>query len=195
MKSTFVLMSVMLISIGLRNFSPENVSLKQNPKGFAVIELFTSEGCSSCPSADEAVTEIAKENAETVFVIGFHVDYWNNLGWKDQFSDHGYSERQKQYASIFNLNSIYTPQVIVNGKKEFVGSDRGQLKKTIAGEIKSTRNLFFDINAESYRQQNDYSELQNKGKFCRNFEYCVDSAIRRNKRDGWGKQWERIKTY
>ena len=149
MRLPVILISMMLASIGLRKTSSENVSVKQNPKGFAVVELFTSEGCSSCPPADEVVAEIAKVNAEKVFVVGFHVDYWNRLGWKDQFSDHAYSERQKQYAFIFNLNSIYTPQVVVNGKKEFVGSDRSQLKKTIAAEIGSTSNLYFDINAES----------------------------------------------
>src|SRR5580765_6254972 len=77
--------------------------------GFAVVELFTSEGCSSCPPADEAVAKILKEYKGNVYVLGYHVDYWNNYGWKDVFSSADYSSRQKNYAKTFQLHSIYTP--------------------------------------------------------------------------------------
>jgi hypothetical protein len=106
------------------------------PQGFAVVELFTSEGCSSCPAADEALIEVAKEYHNNVFILGFHVDYWNYLGWKDVFSNAGYSERQKHYAETFSLNSIYTPQVVVNGKTQFVGSDKTKLEQMIREELK-----------------------------------------------------------
>ena len=85
--------------------------------GFAVVELFSSEGCSSCPPADELTIKLSKEYKRNVYFLGYHVDYWDHIGWKDKFSKADYTERQRQYAAKFNLNSIYTPQVIVNGKK------------------------------------------------------------------------------
>ncbi|HLX92539.1 MAG TPA: DUF1223 domain-containing protein [Puia sp.] len=111
--------------------------------GFAVVELFTSEGCSSCPPADEAVAELAQDYRENVYVLGFHVDYWNSLGWKDEFSNPTYSNRQKQYASILNLEGIYTPQIIVNGRTEFVGSDKATLISSVRHALQSeVRNDF-----------------------------------------------------
>lgn len=99
--------------------------------GFAVVELFTSEGCSSCPPADKAVADLLKNYPENVYVLGFHVDYWNNLGWKDAFSSSEYSNRQQWYSNVFRLNSVYTPQAIVNGKTEFTGSDTKKLQTAV----------------------------------------------------------------
>jgi hypothetical protein len=107
-------------------------------KGFAVIELFTSEGCSSCPSADEAVIQLAKDYPEQVYILGFHVDYWNYIGWKDEYSSAAFSERQRQYGQRFSLSSVYTPQIVVNGQKEFVGSNRAQLKTSVNEALKSS---------------------------------------------------------
>ncbi len=121
-------------------------------KGFAVVELFTSEGCSSCPAADEAVIDIAKQYKEGVIILGFHVDYWNQLGWKDVFSKSEYSDRQKQYASAFSLNSIYTPQIVVNGKTEFVGSDKTKLQETISKELNNNVARTIELSA---RETND----------------------------------------
>src|SRR5476649_2001101 len=102
-----------------KTVSPEN-------KGFAVIELFTSEGCSSCPPADALVAKVQKESADKpVYILAFHVDYWNRLGWKDAFSSAEYSYRQSQYARWLKLSSVYTPQIVVNGHTEFVGSEEG----------------------------------------------------------------------
>src|ERR1700743_1770155 len=84
-------------------------------KGFAVVELFTSEGCSSCPPADKALAELAAKYPDNVFVLGFHVDYWDRLGWKDIYSGAQYTQRQKDYAQLFKLESIYTPEAVVNG--------------------------------------------------------------------------------
>ncbi|MDB5156938.1 MAG: hypothetical protein JWR50_1645 [Mucilaginibacter sp.] len=101
-------------------------------KGFAVIELFTSEGCSSCPPADELVAKIQKEyKDQPVYILAFHVDYWNRLGWKDGFSNAAYSARQNSYAQYLHLSQVYTPQIVVNGKKEFVGSEEGSLRSAI----------------------------------------------------------------
>ena len=114
---------------------PHEINNKINSgPGFAVVELFTSEGCSSCQPADEAVGRL-KGWEKNVFVLSFHVDYWNNLGWKDIFSDPAYSSRQKEYGAFFHLSNIYTPQIIVNGKVEFVGSEESRLRKTIQESI------------------------------------------------------------
>src|SRR5580704_5223589 len=79
-------------------------------KGFAVVELFTSEGCSSCPPADELVAKIEKESKDKpVYILAYHVDYWNRLGWKDVFSSAEYSKRQNEYAGYLHLQQIYTP--------------------------------------------------------------------------------------
>jgi len=108
-------------------------------KGFAVVELFTSEGCSSCPPADALVAAVQKQDKDLpVYVLAFHVDYWDRLGWKDAFSDARYSERQKEYAEWLHLSSIYTPQVVVNGQKEFVGSDAGALHRAISNGLEAT---------------------------------------------------------
>lgn len=107
--------------------------------GFAVVELFTSEGCSSCPPADELVAKIQMEsNTQPVYILAFHVDYWNHLGWKDVFSDAAWSKRQGQYAEWLHLPSVYTPQIVVNGRTEFVGSEEGKLRKAIKTNLTTT---------------------------------------------------------
>jgi hypothetical protein len=119
-------------------------------KGFAVVELFTSEGCSSCPPADEVVAKIQRESeGKSIYILAYHVDYWNRLGWKDVFSSVAYSNRQKQYATwLHPADGVYTPQVIVNGRTEFVGSEEGTLRNAIktslakdAGEQLSLSNI------------------------------------------------------
>jgi hypothetical protein len=103
-----------------------------NGNGFAVVELFTSEGCSSCPPADELVAKILKEDQnKEVYILAYHVDYWNHLGWKDPFSSAQYSDRQRHYAQLLRLEGVYTPQIVVNGRTEFVGSNDGNLRNAI----------------------------------------------------------------
>jgi len=110
--------------------------ITDNGKGFAVVELFTSEGCSSCPPADAVVAKIQKESEDKpIYILAFHVDYWNRLGWKDVFSSADYSRRQNQYASWLKLSEVYTPQIIVNGKTEFVGSEEGTLRNAIKANL------------------------------------------------------------
>ena len=115
------------VLISITSFQKQNTSrIAKKPiatKGFVVMELFTSQGCSSCPAADEILGNYAKTNDGNIFPISFHVDYWNRLGWVDSFSNPAYTLRQNEYASKFNLESIYTPQLIINGQKELVGSD------------------------------------------------------------------------
>ena len=118
------------------------------PEGFALVELFTSEGCSSCPPADEAVGRLNgwKKN---VYVLSFHVDYWNYLGWKDVFSSSEYSGRQQNYGNLFHLSSIYTPQIVVNGRVQFVGNDEASLRTTIENDLKEIPQTEFQIKIQS----------------------------------------------
>jgi hypothetical protein len=110
-------------------------------KGFAVVELFTSEGCSSCPPADELVSRIEKETKDQpVYILAYHVDYWNRLGWKDVFSSAEYSNRQSQYAEWLHSGSVYTPQIVVNGQKEFIGSEEGILRNAIKSNLQKSAN-------------------------------------------------------
>src|SRR5579859_6935835 len=109
--------------------------------GFAVLELFTSEGCSSCPPADELASRVASQYRWNVYVLSFHVDYWDQLGWKDIYSNAEYTQRQRDYAQTFYLNSIYTPQAIINGKSQMVGSNEEKLKSTLESELASTSNI------------------------------------------------------
>lgn len=107
-------------------------------KGFAVVELFTSEGCSSCPPADAVIAKIEKESADKpIYILAFHVDYWNRLGWKDIFSSAAYSQRQNQYARWLKLSSVYTPQAVVNGRAELVGSEEAKLRSLIKTDLES----------------------------------------------------------
>lgn len=111
-------------------FSPSDTGA--NFPGFAVVELFTSEDCSSCPSADALVAKIQEENKDKpVYILAFHVDYWNRLGCKDVFSDPSFTKRQRQYAGWLRLSTVYTPQAIINGNKEFVGSQETTMRKAI----------------------------------------------------------------
>ena len=100
-----------------------------------VVELFTSEGCSSCPPADEVLAKVEGRDAATgaeVIALGEHVTYWDRLGWKDRFSQDVFTERQEAYSQHFRLSSVYTPQMVVNGQVELLGSDQSRLRKEIA---------------------------------------------------------------
>ncbi len=116
------------------SFAPHINKVKAN-KGFAVVELFTSEGCSSCPPADALIEKIQKEsNDQPVYILAFHVDYWDRLGWKDSFSSAAYSKRQNQYSQWLNAQ-VYTPQAVVNGSKEFVGSQEEAMRSAIKDQL------------------------------------------------------------
>jgi hypothetical protein len=107
-----------------------------------LVELFTSEGCSSCPPADRVLSQLEKEQsiAETeIITLALHVDYWNYLGWRDEFSQKQFSERQNGYAEKFKLDSIYTPQMVVDGQTQLVGSNLGAAHKAISDATKSSK--------------------------------------------------------
>ena len=100
-----------------------------------VVELFTSEGCSSCPPADEVLSKLDKVQpikGVQVIALGEHVDYWNKLGWTDPYSSEDFSRRQSKYSDAFNQDSVYTPQMIVDGRDEFAGGNMERARTAIA---------------------------------------------------------------
>ncbi|SFI15265.1 DUF1223 domain-containing protein [Halpernia frigidisoli] len=146
MKLKSLLILLILPLFGCSQNAKKNISqISSDSKSVKVIELFTSEGCSSCPPADKLVEEVQKNNSENVIILAYHVDYWDRLGWKDTFSQKKFSERQSWYSSIFNLNSIYTPQIVVDGQKQFVGSDESELSKALKNPTLNIQNRGLSI--------------------------------------------------
>ncbi len=96
----------------------------------AIVELFTSQGCSSCVAADDYFADLAKRS--DVVALSLHVDYWDYLGWRDTLGDPAHTERQRDYAAVHGSRRIYTPQIVVNGTDDFVGSDRRSVNAAIA---------------------------------------------------------------
>ena len=107
-----------------------------------LVELFTSEGCSSCPPADKNLIEFNEKQpfAEAnVITLSMHVDYWNRLGWTDPFSSAQFSQRQGFYSNTFNLGEVYTPQMVVDGMRQFVGGNSDEARKAINQAVKSPK--------------------------------------------------------
>ena len=106
-----------------------------------VVELFTSEGCSSCPPADEVLATLDKTPIPGIEIIalGEHVDYWNRLGWVDQYSSEKFSQRQSDYSDAFKLDSVYTPQMIVDGRDEFNGGNMARARTAITKAAQSPK--------------------------------------------------------
>ena len=132
-------------------------TVKQKPiasfEPIAVIELFTSQGCSSCPPADELLGKTiadAKKDGKKIFALSFHVDYWNRLGWKDPFSDSKFTQRQKDYVTTLKMESAYTPQMIVNGWDEFVGSDANVLAASLTKALSTSAKVSFKSLSANY---------------------------------------------
>lgn len=116
-----------------------------------LVELFTSEGCSSCPPADRVLARLEKEQPSAdaeIITLALHVDYWNSLGWKDEFSQKQFSERQNGYAERFKLDSIYTPQMIVDGQTQFVGSNLDTANKAVGDAAKALKAVIEISNAD-----------------------------------------------
>lgn len=107
-----------------------------------VVELFTSEGCSSCPPADEVLARLDKTQpvqGVEVIALGEHVDYWNRLGWTDPYSSADFSSRQSSYADAFGHDGVYTPQMIVDGRDEFAGGNGNRARDAIMKAARSPK--------------------------------------------------------
>lgn len=116
---------------------PSSVQAPSDSGGVALVELFTSEGCSSCPPADRLVRRLvdsSRAQDRPVYALSFHVDYWNRLGWTDPYSDAAYSRRQRQYSDALNIDT-YTPQIIVNGRHGMVGSRSQEVHSAISSAL------------------------------------------------------------
>ncbi|MGN6548339.1 MAG: DUF1223 domain-containing protein [Pararhizobium sp.] len=116
---------------------------KPHPKG--VVELFTSEGCSSCPPADAVLGRLAADPG--IVALAYHVDYWNYLGWRDGFSDRKYTERQYGYARTLGRNGVYTPQAVLDGQAHRVGSDEAGIRRELARLSGSGNGLVVPVTA------------------------------------------------
>jgi hypothetical protein len=111
---------------------PDTQPARETTEGAIVVELFTSQGCSSCPPADRLLSELANhEHERPVIALAFHVDYWNDLGWRDPFSSSAATERQEMYTRALG-RGLYTPQLVVNGRAHVVGSRRGEVDRALA---------------------------------------------------------------
>jgi hypothetical protein len=100
----------------------------------AVVELFTSQGCSSCPSADKVLGELAKD--PSIIALSMPIDYWDYLGWKDTLADARFSARQKAYSRVRGDREVYTPQAVINGSTHVIGSDRAGIEEAIDTTLK-----------------------------------------------------------
>src|ERR1700758_1874902 len=127
------------VSLSGRNHVGQTQSSTESTKRMSaapvvIVELFTSEGCSSCPPADQLLKKLSEEqpiHGAQVVALEEHVDYWNHLGWRDPFSDVEFSRRQEQYSGVFRNDGVYTPQMIVDGQVEFTGSREGRAREAI----------------------------------------------------------------
>jgi len=144
-KTLLLIISSLVLQIGWVNSQPD---FQSGPpiKPIAVIELFTSQGCSSCPAADRLLIQTineTKNDGKNVFALSYHVDYWNRFGWTDPFSAGEFSQRQNAYASRLDLNTVYTPQMIVNGTFQFVGSNEHDLKEALHKSLNTEPKVAF----------------------------------------------------
>lgn len=135
-------------TVQMASSEPEAETAEQQAEPFVILELFTSEGCADCPTAEVWLNELTKESIADktyVYPLAFHVDYWNKLGWRDIFSDAAYSNRQRAYRAAFGNEVVYTPQMVVNGISEFAGSDRERTREEMEKAMRQTPDLYFHI--------------------------------------------------
>ncbi len=116
-----------------------SAAVRADDRSPTVVELFTSQGCSSCPPADEYLGELARRDG--LIALSFHVDYWDYIGWKDTFALPQSTARQRRHGKSFNARYVYTPEMVIDGIVDVVGSRIDDVERTIAEARRSTRNL------------------------------------------------------
>jgi hypothetical protein len=121
-------------------------------KPFALVELFTSEGCSTCPPADELLSTVKKDamkSGKNVITLAYHVDYWNKFGWKDPYSKMQFTLRQENYSRVVPEKEMYTPQAIINGRASFTGSKKSEMKDNIEKALQTTPDFSLILHVDS----------------------------------------------
>ena len=147
-----------------------NRPLEAAPQPVVVLELFTSQGCSSCPPADKALAEITEQATragQAVYSLSFHVDYWDRLGWKDPFSSKQFTDRQRQYDRLLN-SQTYTPQLVINGRQDVVGGQRGRIEQSIKTIQQQPASAFIGVDGSLKREAGQVMvsyELSAKGPY------------------------------
>lgn len=140
-------------------------NLSSDRNNAVVLELFTSQGCSSCPSADKLLKKIKEDYGnQNVITLSYHVDYWNYIGWKDPYSKKEYSTKQTEYNKKFNYRGNYTPELVINGKEHVVGSS--------VSKVNSALNKYLAKKAENRTSLNNLQVIEDKI----SFDYTVDGV-------------------
>lgn len=142
--------AAVVLSLFIAVFLTRNTASGKEIKGqgFAVLELFTSEGCSSCPPADALLARIQEEAGnKPIYILAYHVDYWDHLGWKDSFSSSRFSKRQYQYSQQLPAQ-VYTPQLVVNGQREFIGSDESAVTGAIRNALNGSADVALNVHGQ-----------------------------------------------
>ena len=141
-KIGFAIVAITALLLAARSFASHAVApTNTSPAVPVLVELFTSEGCSSCPPADALLEKLDTQPfpGGQMIVLSEHVDYWNHIGWTDPYSSSAYSQRQSAYGRTFGLDSVYTPQMVVDGSDEFAGSDIGAARKAFDKAIRTEK--------------------------------------------------------
>ena len=145
---------IFLTAVGLAASSPGKEPVKPATQPVVVLELFTSQGCSSCPPADRALQEITQKAVragQAVYGLSFHVDYWNRLGWQDPFSSKLFTDRQRQYDRALN-SQTYTPQLVINGRQDVIGGQRAKIEQAIQTIQKQPASAFVGVDGSVDRE-------------------------------------------
>src|SRR5262245_2081709 len=143
--------ALLAAAVGAVAFGSDHGRDQLMPRTPVLVYLFTSEGCSSCPPADRVLARLLEEQPVSgveVIALGFHVDYWDRLGWRDPFSSSRYTDRQPVYARVLGVSSIYAPQPVVDGTHEFIGSDWHAAQRLLA-DAKSVIKTPVTVTAQS----------------------------------------------
>ena len=150
MRPVSFIVAVTLVILTTGSGRPHAATARSGPAASTaiIVELFTSEGCEDCPAADALLDTFATTQpieGAAIVALGQHVDYWDRLGWRDRFSSAAFTNRQQAYGAHFNTQSIYTPQMVVDGAAEFVGSDAAAARRAIAKATGAPKSLALQV--------------------------------------------------